>query len=269
MQTIITVGNQKGGVGKTTMIVNVSDAMGRDGYRVLVIDADPQGNTTSILLKEIGLREQFSLARALELPAEQASMSSMACSTRNDNVDIVPNTIQCMLWERSVANTLDSALGFLRLMRHDRGMEKYDFVLIDTPTNIGAMTNNALMVSDYVIIPIPPSDQFALDGLATFLGIIQSIRIQNQKLKLLGVALTRYDARTDLYVKNREKIISFFTNKNINVFKANIRMDANIDRAHMKRKTIFEYDPTKDGAKDHSSLTREVIEFVRREAARR
>lgn len=268
MAEIITIGNQKGGVGKTTTTVNLGDALGREGYRVLVIDTDPQGNTTSVLLKEIGLREQFSLVKALEAPVEDGDLSSMACSTSNDNVDVIPNTIRCMLWERTASNTPDSILGFLRLLRHDKGLGKYDFILIDTPPNIGAMVNNALMISDYAIIPIPTSDQFALDGLATFLRILQNIRSQNGKLKLMGVLLTKYDSRANVYVKNRERIINYFASKGIYVFKTTIRINVDIDRAHMKRKTIYEFDPAKYGAKDHTALAKEIIEIVQGESAR-
>jgi chromosome partitioning protein len=269
MPEIITFGNQKGGVGKTTTVVNLADGLGREGYRVLVIDADPQGNCTSILLKEIGLREQFSLVKALEAPVEEANLSSMACTTSNDNVDVIPNTIRCMLWERTAANTPDSILGFLRLSRHDTGLNKYDFILIDTPPNIGAMVNNALMLSDYAIVPIPTSDQFALDGLATFLRILQNIRSQNGKLRLMGVLLTKYDSRANVYVKNRERIINFFSSKGIYVFKTTIRHNVDIDRAHMKRKTIFEFDPAKYGAKDHAALAKEIAQIVEKENARK
>jgi chromosome partitioning protein len=269
MPEIITVGNQKGGVGKTTTVVNLADALGREGHRVLVIDADPQANCTSILLKEIGLREQFSLVKALEAPVEEANLSSMACTTSNDNVDVIPNTIRCMLWERTAANTPDSILGFLRLSRHDTGLNKYDFILIDTPPNIGTMVNNALMLSDYAMVPIPTSDQFALDGLATFLRILQNIRSQNGKLKLMGVLLTKHDSRANIYVKNRERIINFFSSKGINVFKTTIRINVDIDRAHMKRKTIFEFDPAKYGAKDHAALAKEIAQIVEKENARK
>lgn len=268
MQRIITVGNQKGGVGKTTTAVNLADALGREGHSVLVVDADPQGNSTSILLKEIALREQFSLVKALEATGGDGSMSSMACTTSNDNVDIVPNTIRCMLWERSSANTPDSILGFLRLIRHDEGLKKYEFLIIDTPPNIGPMVNNALMISDYAIVPIPTSDQFALDGLATFLRILQNIRSQNGKLKLLGVLLTKYDSRANVYVKNKERILNYFSNKGINVFKTCIRINIDIDRAHMKRKTIFEFDSSKYGAIDHGALAKELVEIVQKEEQR-
>ncbi len=266
MPVIITIGNHKGGVGKTTSTVNLSDALGREGYNVLVIDADPQGNSTSILLPDIELRERYSLVKALAAPIREGRMTSMACQTVNPRVDVIPNTIQCMVWERSASTTADSVLGFQRLIRNDNGLEKYQFILIDTPPNIGTMVHNALMISHYVIVPIPTSDQFALDGLATFLKLIQTIRTQNDTLKLLGILLTKFDNRTDVYVKNREKMIQFFNSKKIFVFDTTIRFSVDIDKAHIKRKTIFGFDMDSSGAVDYRSLAREVVAIVRNAA---
>jgi chromosome partitioning protein len=266
MPVIITIGNHKGGVGKTTTTVNLSDALGREGYNVLVIDADPQGNSTSILLPDIELRERFSLVKALAAPIREGRMTSMACQTANSRVDVIPNTIQCMVWERSAATTADSVLGFQRLIRNDSGLNKYHYVLIDTPPNIGTMVHNALMISHYVIVPIPTSDQFALDGLATFLKLIQTIRTQNDKLKLLGILLTKFDDRADVYVKNREKMIQFFHSKKIFVFDTTIRFTVDIDKAHIKRKTIFGFDTGSQGAEDYRNLAREVVTIVRNAA---
>ncbi|MGD9972737.1 MAG: ParA family protein [Desulfatirhabdiaceae bacterium] len=267
MPRIITVGNHKGGVGKTTTTVNLSDGIAREGFRVLVIDADPQGNSTSILLPDIELREQFSLVKALAAPIKEGRMSSMACKTVNPNVDVIPNTIQCMVWERSVSTTPDAVLGFKRLIRNDKGIDRYDFIIIDTPPNIGTMVHNALMISDYVLVPIPTSDQFALDGLATFLKLIQNIRSQHDKLKLLGILLTKFDTRETVYVKNREKMLMFFKSKGIHVFDTTIRFTVNIDMAHIKRKTIFSFDSACQGAIDYRNLAKEVVKIVRSDTA--
>ncbi len=171
-----------------------------------------------------------------------------------------------MVWERSAATTADSVLGFQRLIRNDSGLNKYHYVLIDTPPNIGTMVHNALMISHYVIVPIPTSDQFALDGLATFLKLIQTIRSQNDKLKLLGILLTKFDDRADVYVKNREKMIQFFHSKKIFVFDTTIRFTVDIDKAHIKRKTIFGFDTDSQGAADYKNLAREVVTIVRNAA---
>ena len=264
MPKIITMGNQKGGVGKTTTTANIADALGRCGNRVLVIDADPQGNCTSVFLREIHLRERFSLVKALEAPPDKGLLSPNACRTHSDNVDVIPNNIRCMLWERSVASTPDSFLGFSRIMRKDKGLRNYDYILIDTPPNIGAMVNNALMVSDYALIPIPTGDQFALDGLAIYLNLLQNIRSQNEKLRLLGVVLTKFDSREAIYVKNRQKIMTFFSRRGIHVFNTSIRLDTDIDKGHMKRKTVIEFNAAAAGALDYSALTEEIATIVRR-----
>ncbi len=259
---VISCGNQKGGVGKTTTTVNLAYALGEAGYRVLVVDGDPQGNTTSILLKEIALRERFSLVKALETMADGGTLTENACNTSSDNVRVVPNTVKCILWERSVANTSDSVLAFMRLIRNDKELKEYDFLVIDTPPNVGTMVNNALLISDYVIIPIPTSDQFALDGLAVYLKLLQSFRSQNNKLKLLGMVFTKFDTNCSLHLSNREKIVKFFTAKGINVFNTAIRFNVEIDKSHMKRKTILEFNPESYSAADYRSLCKEIIELI-------
>jgi chromosome partitioning protein len=263
MPTIITLGNQKGGVGKTTTTVNLADALGKQGFRVLAIDADPQGNSTSVLIKDISLRERFSLDRALKILPDESHITSMACKTQNKNVDVVPSTTRSVLWERTIANSADSVLGFFKLIKNDKNFDKYNFVLIDTPPNIGAMVNNALMISHYAIIPIPASDQFALDGLATFLKVMQNIRWENEKLKLLGVIITKYDSSEIIYTENLKKIINFFTKKGIFIFKAIIRNSTDINIAHMKRKTVLDYNPNSTGSFDYEVLSKEIIRIVK------
>ncbi len=121
------------------------------------------------------------------------------------------------------------------------------------------MINNALMISNYVIIPVPIPDQFALDGFATFVSHIGKIRNQNTELKLLGVLLTKYDARATTYKNNRVIIENTFKSQRIPMFESVIRTNVDIDRAHQKRKTIFELDKKKPGAQDYLAFSREVI----------
>lgn len=259
---IITVGNQKGGVGKTTTVINLSDALGRLGKKVLVIDADPQSNTTSVLLKRVELRDTFNLLKVLDSTDLDMTFSAAACATSQENVMIVPNTIHCLVWEQKVLNQLEAILGFDAVIERDEKLNEYDFVLIDTPPNLGAMVNNALMVSDYVLVPVPTSDQFALDGFGTYASNILKFATRNRNLKILGALLTKYDARSPAYKANKKGIVQFFQAKKIPIFETIIRINVDIDKAHQKRKTIFELDPGKPGAQDYMALAQEVVDLT-------
>jgi chromosome partitioning protein len=255
---IIVVANLKGGVGKSTTVVNLSAALARLGKQVLVIDADPQSNTTSVLMR-VGTRETNNLVAALEKPQGEGSFSAVATLTGNDNIRIVPNVLKCMLWERRVSNTLDYFLGFTRLLRQDTKLDKYDFIIIDTPPNIGAMLNNALMIADYILMPIPVSDQFALDGFSTFTDVINDLKAQNKKLDFLGIVLTMHDSRSAYYKANLKMIQEYFDGAEIYLFKTIIRVNVDLRRAHAKKKTIYEFDENKSGAEDYLGLGREVL----------
>ncbi|EFL50849.1 Cobyrinic acid ac-diamide synthase [Solidesulfovibrio fructosivorans JJ]] len=261
---IITVGNNKGGVGKTTTCINLSAGLAREGASVLVVDGDPQSNTTSTLLPDFGLRENSSLVKALEDP--EGAFSPNACATKTEHMEIVPNSIRCMEWEvRSYAG-IDSVLGFSRLLQNDKDIGRYDYVLIDTPPNIGPMLRNALLISDYVLVPCPVGDQYALDGFSTFVQVLSQAKQQNKKLLLLGVVLTKFDGRAVTHKKNKGRIRAFFDAKGIPVFETEIRVNIDIDRAHSHRKSIFEFDATKSGALDYHALAREVIARVEKQA---
>lgn len=255
---IIAIGNHKGGVGKTTTAVNLSGGLAINGSRVLTIDADPQSNTTMTIIKELAQREMFSLVKALESEPGSTNISSMACPTSNPNLDIVPNNIKCMEWEAKAFGTTDSVLGFYRLIKNDAVLKEYDYCIIDTPPNIGAMVNNSLMVADYCIMPVPVSDQYALDGLQTFLSLLQRVKHQSEKLQLLGVVLTQYDSRAPTNKKNLEKTRNYLKSRGVPVFKTIIRQNVDIKKAQSKRKTIFEYDRSKNGSIDYKELAEEV-----------
>lgn len=261
--TIIAFGNQKGGVGKTTSVVNVATSLAMQGANVLVIDADPQGNSSTILLEDQKLRETNSLTDALSAQPGSSPLSSLACKTFHPSLGIIPNSSRCMLWERKVANSTEAVLGIRRLLEEDQKLSEYEFILIDTPPTLGVMMNNALMASDYVVIPLPPSDQFALDGLASFLNLVQSIRSRNNKLKLLGIIITKYDPTWGDSKENLKKIKAYFTKIGINVFSNIIHNSPEIDLSHKARSTLFETQDMPICAQEYSQLTQELYTIVR------
>lgn len=256
----ITLGNRKGGVGKTTSVINLASYLAFLGKKILIIDTDPQSNCSSILLENFDDRNKRSLIDALEAPQGEVLLSEIACDTYHPRIKIIPNTTRCMLWERKIAQKSDAVLGISRLINQDPELNSYDFVFFDTPPNLGVMMNNALMASDYVIIPIPPSDQFSLDGLAAYLNLIGGIRKHNKRLRLLAALITKYDPTWGNSTHNLNQIKKYFSQKGISIFHTIIHNSPEIDMAHVERKPVIESAPQSNGANEYSALGREILE---------
>ncbi len=229
---------------------------------MLVIDADAQANSSSILLQNMQLRETHSLVDALTDTNGTKQLSQIACATSIPNLQIIPNTARCMLWEREVAKKAEAIFGIDMAIKRDSGLRKYDFIIFDTPPNLGTMMNNALMASDFIIIPIPPSDQFALDGMASFLKLIGSIRKYNKRLKLLGIMICKYDENWGQSANNLQKIETYFAKLGIHVFRSRIHNSPEIDIANMHRQTLFESQQLNTSAKEHALLSMEILETI-------
>ncbi len=257
----ITLGNRKGGVGKTSSVINIASYLATLGKKILVIDTDPQANCSSILLKDFNDTNGRSLVTALEGVPGENPLSAVVCDTYHPQISIIPNTSSCMLWERKVAQEADAVMGISRLVKQDKALNAYDFVFFDTPPNLGVMMNNALMASDFVIIPIPPSDQFSLDGLAAYLNLIGSIRKHNDRLKLLAVLITKYAPEWGNSAQNLSQIKEYFSAKGISIFQTHIHNCAEIDMAHVARKPIFESAPDSVCAHEYADLCQEILKI--------
>jgi len=261
--SIITFGNQKGGVGKTTSVVNVAASLAVQGARVLVIDADPQGNCSSIFIHDHKLKVSKSLDTSLRAPVGSIPLSSIACKTFHPALQVIPNSSQCMLWEREVANTSDAVWGLRHRIEGDPELGIYDYILIDTPPNLGVMMNIALVASNYVIVPVPPSDQFALDGLATFLNLIQNIRNQRISVKLLGLLLTKYNPEWANSEKNMENIKAYFSRIGINVLLPVIHDCPEVPQSHKARITLAEMEEQFICKDEYSQLAEKISSILK------
>jgi chromosome partitioning protein len=250
MGKIIAVVNQKGGVGKTTTAVNLSAGIGKLGKRVLVVDADPQGNTTSAY----GIEKQRLTASVYDLLIGKAKAESAIIKTRFDGVDIIPCNMDLAGAEVELIsiNERESQLkNALCLIKPD-----YDFIFIDCPPSLGLITLNALTATDTFLVPIQ-CEFFALEGLSQLMATMRQVkRSFNPTLELEGVLLTMYDGRLNLTQQVVGEIKKFFGKK---LYSSVITRSVRLSEAPSFGLPIQYYDHRSKGANCYNALAEEFI----------
>ena len=192
MGETIACANQKGGVGKTTTVVNLGTYLGLSGERVLIIDLDPQGNATSGFGFD---RTQFSTS-IYDAVVDQLDLAAMAVATKVPNVTLIPSSIALAGAELELAPFEQRERRLAKVLRQASG--EYDYVLLDCPPSLGLLTVNALTAADSVLVPIQ-CEYYALEGLTQLIATVHLVRDHlNPDLEIKGVVLTMYDARTNL-----------------------------------------------------------------------
>ncbi len=249
---IIAFMNQKGGVGKTTTAVNLGACLAKLGRKVLLIDIDPQANSSIHLGIDIYKTKQ-SIYNVLlgEMPVSKAVRP-----TKRKNFDIIPSNIDLSGAEVELASAVGRET-ILRdaLLEHVREGGHYDYVLIDCPPSLGLLSLNALTTASEVFIPVQ-TQFFALQGMGKLLDVVKLVKRRlNPNLDLSGIILTMFDRRTNLAHEVVEEVRKYFKEK---VFASTIRSNVRIAEAPGHGKTIIEYDPGSSGAKDYMELAREV-----------
>ncbi|MCB9205726.1 MAG: ParA family protein [Ignavibacteriales bacterium] len=248
MGNIIAIANQKGGVGKTSTAINLSASIAAAEYKTLLIDIDPQANSTHGL----GIYESEKTVYDVLISTE--NISDCIINTYMPNLDILPSTIDLVGAEVEVVSFPNRE----KLLKEalEANKDDYDYIIIDCPPSLSLLTLNALTASDSVIIPVQ-CEYFALEGLGQLLNTINIVRKQlNPSLAINGVLLTMYDARLNLSNQVVEEVKKYFGDK---VFHTIIHRNVRISEAPSHAKPVILYDAISTGAKNYISLASEVI----------
>ena len=250
MGRVIALANQKGGVGKTTTSINLGACWAKLGQKVLLIDADAQGNATSGL----GIRKADIKADVYDVLVNEVPMTDVIIHTSRKNLDIVPATIQLSGAEIELTSQMAREKRLADAVVPIR--DSYDYILIDCPPSLGMLTINAFTACDTILIPVQ-SEYYALEGLSQLLNTIQLVQKHfNPNLKIEGVLLTMLDARTNLGNEVVEEVKRFFKDK---VYQTIIPRNVRLSEAPSHGMSIIDYDPSSRGAKEYMALAKEVL----------
>lgn len=252
MTTVISVTNQKGGVGKTTSAVNIAYYLAKMGNKTLIIDFDPQGNATSGL----GIDKQALEGTMTDVIMETKLLRDVILETDHKNLFIAPTTPHLANTEVELAQ---ANRRFTRLKNAIDNTTGYDFVIIDSPPSLSLLTVNGLIAARYILLPVQ-AEFYALEGLGQLLETIKLIRkSMNPTLDLLGVLPTMVDGRTSLSGQVHEEIKKHFPGK---VFKATIPRNIRLAEAPSHGLPIGAYDKFSKGARAYKAVTKEVLDRV-------
>ncbi len=249
MVGVIAVVNQKGGVGKTTTAVNLSACLAERGHRVLMLDADPQGNATS----GVGIDKNEIKLCIYDALINDIPLEKVICESKQKGLFVVPATIQLAGAEIELVPTVSREVKLREALAPVK--EDYSIIMIDCPPSLGLLTLNALTAAGGVMIPIQ-CEYYALEGLGQLMNTISLVRKHlNEELQIEGVVLTMYDSRTNLSEQVVEEVREYFKEK---VYRTIIPRNVRLSEAPSHGLHILEYDPRSKGAEVYLALAGEV-----------
>ena len=251
MGKVISVANQKGGVGKTTTTVNLSTLLAKKGKKVLLIDTDPQGNATSGL----GVDKDVELS-VYDILVGDTTFEETVQETAIKNLKVCPSNISLAGAEVELVSMMSREQRLKAKL--DLVKDQYDYILIDCPPSLGLITLNAFTASDSVLIPVQ-CEYFALEGLGQLLNTVNLVKKHlNKNLEIEGALLTMYDARTNLSNQVVKEVKKYFEDK---VYKTVIPRNVRLSEAPSYGMPITEYDPRSKGAKSYMKFAKEFLKL--------
>ena len=250
MGKIIAVVNQKGGVGKTTTAVNLAAGVGIAGKKVLLVDADPQGNSTS----GFGINKKEVKTTSYELLIGTGKLENAIVKTEYKNVDVVPSSMDLAAAEVDLIEIEHREAQLKMTLATSR--DKYDYIFIDCPPSLGLITINALNACDTVLVPIQ-CEYFALEGLSQLMATVRQVkRLYNPTLEIEGIVLTMYDGRLNLTGQVVTEIKKYFADK---LYKSVIPRAVRLSEAPSYGMPIQYYDKRSKGSEAYNDLAKEFL----------
>lgn len=250
MTKIIAITNQKGGVGKTTTSVNLSSCLANEGKKTLLIDCDPQGNSTS----GFGIEREDYMVSIYDCLADSSKTPSAVIKTKYDNLYVIPSSPDMSGAEIELA--YEDKREFFLKNAIDLIKDDYDFIILDSPPALGMITINILTAADSVLIPIQ-CEYYALEGLSQLITTIKTIKKHlNPNIEIEGVLGTMYDGRTNLSIQVLDEVKKYFPDK---VYRTIIPRNVRLSESPSFGEPIINYDRTSKGADAYISLAKEVI----------